>query len=162
MDRLAGTRALHTEQSARTGGIMPVTSEATTTWTGSLAEGSGTVAFSTSNLGTFPINWKARSEGSDTTTTPEELIAAAHASCFSMALSHALSENGTPPERVNTSASVTFKPGVGITGSHLNVNAVVPGLSPEAFQNIANEAKTGCPVSQALAGIEITLEATLA
>ncbi|GGM48080.1 OsmC family peroxiredoxin [Microbacterium saperdae] len=141
---------------------MPVTSEATTTWTGSLAEGSGTVAFSTSNLGTFPINWKARSEGSDTTTTPEELIAAAHASCFSMALSHALSENGTPPERVNTSASVTFKPGVGITGSHLNVNAVVPGLTPEAFQKIANEAKTGCPVSQALAGIEITLEATLA
>lgn len=141
---------------------MPVTSEATTTWTGSLAEGSGTVAFSSSNLGTFPINWKARSEGSDTTTTPEELIAAAHASCFSMALSHALSENGTPPERVNTSASVTFKPGVGISGSHLNVNAVVPGLSPEAFQEIANEAKTGCPVSQALAGIDITLEATLA
>lgn len=141
---------------------MPVTSEATTTWTGSLTEGSGTVAFSSSNLGTFPINWKARSEGSDTTTTPEELIAAAHASCFSMALSHALSENGTPPERVNTSASVTFKPGVGISGSHLNVNAVVPGLSPEDFQKLANEAKTGCPVSQALAGIEITLEATLA
>jgi len=141
---------------------MPVTSEATTTWTGSLAEGSGTVAFSSSNLGTFPIDWKARSEGSDTTTTPEELIAAAHASCFSMALSHALSENGTPPERVNTSASVTFKPGVGITGSHLNVNAVVPGLTPEAFHEIAEGAKTGCPVSQALAGIDITLEATLA
>ena len=79
-----------------------------------------------------------------------------------MALSHALSENGTPPERVNTSASVTFKPGVGISGSHLNVNAVVPGLSPEDFQRIAAEAKVGCPVSQALAGIEITLEATLA
>ena len=141
---------------------MPVTSEATTTWTGSLAEGSGTVAFSSSNLGTFPINWKARSEGSDTTTTPEELIAAAHASCFSMALSHALAENGTPPERVNTTASVTFKPGVGITGSHLNVNATVPNLTPEAFQEIANGAKTGCPVSQALAGIDITLEATLA
>lgn len=141
---------------------MPVTSEANTTWTGSLAEGSGTVAFSSSNLGTFPIDWKARSEGSDTTTTPEELIAAAHASCFSMALSHALSENGTPPERVNTSASVSFTPGVGITGSHLNVNAVVPGLTAEAFQELANAAKTGCPVSQALAGIEITLEATLA
>lgn len=141
---------------------MPVTSEATTTWTGSLTEGSGTVAFSSSNLGTFPIDWKARSEGSETVTTPEELIAAAHASCFSMALSHALSENGTPPERVNTSASVTFKPGVGITGSHLNVNAVVPGLSAEAFQEIAQEAKVGCPVSQALAGIDITLEATLA
>ncbi|MFF7292268.1 OsmC family peroxiredoxin [Microbacterium sp. NPDC008134] len=141
---------------------MPVTSEATTTWTGSLAEGSGTVAFSSSKLGTFPIDWKARSEGSDTTTTPEELIAAAHASCFSMALAHALSENGTPPERVNASASVTFKPGVGITGSHLNVNAVVPGLSADEFQEIAEGAKSGCPVSQALAGIEITLEATLA
>ncbi|GAA1151215.1 peroxiredoxin [Microbacterium oxydans] len=125
-------------------------------------EGSGTVAFSSSHLGTFPINWKARSEGSDTTTTPEELIAAAHASCFSMALSHALAENGTPPERVNTTASVTFKPGVGITGSHLNVNATVPNLTPEAFQEIANGAKTGCPVSQALSGIDITLEATLA
>ena len=141
---------------------MTVTSEAATTWTGSLMEGSGTVAFSSSNLGTFPIDWKSRSEGSDTTTTPEELIAAAHASCFSMALSHALAENGTPPERVNTSASVTFKPGVGITGSHLNVNASVPGLTPEKFQEIADGAKTGCPVSQALAGIEITLESSLA
>ena len=141
---------------------MPVTSEATSTWTGSLMEGSGTVAFASSHLGTFPIDWKARSEGSDTTTTPEELIAAAHSSCFSMALSHALAENGTPPEHVNTSASVTFKPGVGITGSHLNVNAVVPGLTAEKFQEIADGAKSGCPVSQALAGIEITLEATLA
>jgi osmotically inducible protein OsmC len=141
---------------------MPVTSEATTTWNGSLMEGSGNVAFSSSNLGTFPINWKARSEGSDTTTTPEELIAAAHSSCFSMALSHALAENGTPPERVNTTASVTFKPGVGITGSHLNVNATVPGLTQEQFQEIAEGAKTGCPVSQALSGIEITLDATLA
>lgn len=141
---------------------MPVTSEATTTWNGSLMEGSGNVAFSSSSLGTFPINWKARSEGSDTTTTPEELIAAAHSSCFSMALSHALAENGTPPEQVNTTASVTFKPGVGISGSHLNVNATVPGLTQEQFQEIAEGAKTGCPVSQALAGIEITLEATLA
>jgi osmotically inducible protein OsmC len=141
---------------------MPVTSEATTTWNGSLMEGSGTVSFSSSNLGTFPINWKARSEGSDTTTTPEELIAAAHSSCFSMALSNALADNGTPPESVNTTASVTFKPGVGITGSHLNVNATVPGLTPEQFQEIAEGAKTGCPVSQALSGIEITLEATLA
>lgn len=141
---------------------MPVTSEATTTWNGSLMEGSGNVSFSSSGLGTFPINWKARSEGSDTTTTPEELIAAAHSSCFSMALSNALAENGTPPENVNTTASVTFKPGVGITGSHLNVNATVPGLTPEQFQEIAEGAKTGCPVSQALSGIEITLEATLA
>ncbi|GAB6857272.1 OsmC family peroxiredoxin [Microbacterium xylanilyticum] len=141
---------------------MSVTSEAAATWTGSLIEGEGSVSFSSSHLGTFPINWKARSEGSDTTTTPEELIAAAHSSCFSMALSHALAGNGTPPERVNTTASVTFKPGVGITGSHLNVNASVPGLDAETFQRLAEEAKQGCPVSAALAGIEITLEATLA
>ncbi|MGL4257165.1 MAG: OsmC family peroxiredoxin, partial [Microbacterium sp.] len=96
------------------------------------------------------------------TTTPEELIAAAHASCFSMAFSLALAENGTPPEAIDTTASVTFKAGTGITGSHLNVNAVVPGLEPEDFERLAQEAKAGCPVSQALAGIEITLEATLA
>ena len=141
---------------------MPVTSEATATWNGSLADGQGAVSFASSQLGTFPLSWKARSEGSDTVTTPEELIAAAHASCYSMALSHALAGNGTPPEQINTSASVTFKPGVGITGSHLNVNAVVPGLTPEAFADFAEAAKNGCPVSQALAGVEITLEATLA
>ncbi|MET2012258.1 OsmC family protein [Microbacterium chocolatum] len=141
---------------------MTVTSEATTSWKGTLAEGSGEVSFVSSGLGAYPVNWKARSEGSTSVTTPEELIAAAHASCFSMALSHALGQNGTPPESIETTASVTFVPGTGISGSHLNVNAVVPGLSAEDFDRIAGEAKTGCPVSQALAGIEITLEATLA
>ena len=141
---------------------MTVTSEATTAWKGGLVDGSGEVTFVSSGLGTFDVNWKARSEGSTTVTTPEELIAAAHSSCFSMALSLALAENGTPPESIDTTASVTFKPGTGITGSHLNVNAVVPGLEPEDFERIAQDAKTGCPVSQALAGIEITLEATLA
>lgn len=141
---------------------MTVTSEASTAWKGGLVDGSGEVSFGSSGLGTFPVNWKARSEGSSSVTTPEELIAAAHSSCFSMALSHALAENGTPPESIETTASVTFKPGTGITGSHLNVNAVVPGLGPEEFEVIAQQAKSGCPVSQALAGIEITLEATLA
>jgi osmotically inducible protein OsmC len=141
---------------------MSVTSEASTAWKGSLTDGSGTVALNSSKIGTFDVNWKARSEGSSSTTTPEELIAAAHSSCFSMALSHALTGNGTPPESIDTTASVTFVPGTGITGSHLNVNAVVPGLSPEDFARLADEAKSGCPVSQALAGIEITLEATLA
>jgi len=140
---------------------MSVTSEATTSWKGSLSEGAGEIALESSNQGPFAVNWKARSEGSTSITTPEELIAAAHSSCFSMALSHALSENGTPPQSVETTASVTFMPGKGISGSHLNVNAVVPGLSDEDFQRIAGEAKTGCPVSQALAGVEITLEATL-
>ncbi|MGV9194996.1 OsmC family peroxiredoxin [Microbacterium sp. MC2] len=141
---------------------MSVTSEATTTWQGSLFEGSGEVALESSNQGPLPVNWKARSEGSTSVTTPEELIAAAHSSCFSMALSNALADNGTPPERVETTASVTFIPGTGITGSHLNVNATVPGLSPEEFARLAEGAKAGCPVSAALAGIEITLEATLA
>ncbi|WP_019180576.1 OsmC family protein [Microbacterium yannicii] len=141
---------------------MTVTSEARTAWKGGLADGSGEVTLQSSKLGTFDVNWKARSEGSTSVTTPEELIAAAHSSCFSMALSHALAENGTPPESIDTTASVTFKPGTGITGSHLNVNAVVPGLDPEDFERIAQGAKTGCPVSQALAGVEITLEATLA
>ncbi|MFB9646020.1 OsmC family protein [Microbacterium terregens] len=141
---------------------MTVTSEATTVWKGSLTEGSGTVAFQSSGIGTFDINWKARSEGSTSVTTPEELIAAAHASCFSMAFSNGLAQNGTPPESIETTASVTFKPGTGITGSHLNVNAVVPGLDQDDFDRIAADAKVNCPVSQALAGIEITLEATLA
>lgn len=141
---------------------MPVTSEAAATWSGTLIEGEGTVSFSSSGIGTHPLNWQARSEGSDAVTTPEELIAAAHASCFSMALSHALAGNGTSAEQVSTTASVTFKPGTGITGSHLNVHATVPGLDAETFAELAEGAKTGCPVSQALAGIEITLEATLA
>lgn len=141
---------------------MSVTSEASTSWKGSLFEGSGEVALESSNQGPFAVNWKARSEGSSSVTTPEELIAAAHSSCYSMALSNALAENGTPPTSIEATASVTFVPGTGITGSHLNVEAVVPGLSAEDFARLANDAKTGCPVSQALSGIEITLEASLA
>nr|BFF10940.1 OsmC family peroxiredoxin [Microbacterium flavescens] len=141
---------------------MTVTSEATTAWKGGLFDGAGEVTFVSSGLGTFDVNWKARSEGSTSMTTPEELIAAAHSSCFSMAFSLALAENGTPPESIDTTASVTFKPGTGITGDHLNVNAVVPGLDPEDFERLAQEAKVGRPVSQALAGVEITIEATLA
>ncbi|WP_243076771.1 OsmC family peroxiredoxin [Microbacterium sp. SS28] len=140
---------------------MSVTSEASTSWKGSLTEGSGEVALESSNQGPFAVNWKARSEGSTSVTTPEELVAAAHSSCFSMALSNELTQNGTPPESIETTASVTFIPGTGITGSHLNVEAVVPGLSPEDFATIAESAKANCPVSKALAGVEITLEASL-
>lgn len=141
---------------------MSATSKATTTWTGNLADGSGAVEFDSSHLGTFNVNWKARTEGSDATTTPEELIAAAHASCFSMALSNALTENGTPPGTLTTNAAVGFSPAAGITGSKLSVRAEVPGLDAETFADIAEDAKKNCPVSQALAGIEITLEAVLA
>jgi osmotically inducible protein OsmC len=141
---------------------MTVTSEATTVWKGGLIDGSGQVALQSSGVGTFDVNWKARSEGSTSVTTPEELIAAAHSSCFSMAFSLALAENGTPPDSIETTASVTFTPGTGITGSHLNVNAVVPGLERDEFDRIADDVKVNCPVSQALRAIEITLEATLA
>lgn len=141
---------------------MTVTSEATAVWKGGLIDGSGKVTLQSSGKGTFDVTWKARSEGSTSVTTPEELIAAAHSSCFNMAFSLALAENGTPPDSIETTASVTFTPGTGITGSHLNVNAVVPGLERAEFDRIADDAKVNCPVSQALRAIEITLEATLA
>ena len=141
---------------------MSVTSEAAATWTGSLIEGEGSVSFSSSHLGTFPLNWKARSEGSETTTTPEELIAAAHSTCFSMALSHGLAQAGTPPTTIDTTADVTFQPGTGITGIVLKVVGDVPGITAEQFQTAAEAAKAGCPVSQALAAVPITLEATFA
>ncbi len=139
---------------------MAVTSEATTQWQGTLIEGSGTVALA-SGSGSFPVDWRSRTGESSAHTTPEELLGAAHSACFSMAFSHALTGNGTPPESISTTAAVTFQPGTGITGSHLLVSAKVPGLSEEDFQRIAADAKANCPVSQALAGIPITLEATL-
>jgi osmotically inducible protein OsmC len=142
---------------------MPKTSEATTVWKGDLTSGSGTVQLDTSNAASFPVNWKARAEGDAGVTNPEELIAAAHASCFSMAFSNVLKENGTPPEQIEASAAVTFDPTKpAITGSHLTVRATVPGLEDADFQRLAEAAKGGCPVSQALAGIEITIDATLA
>jgi osmotically inducible protein OsmC len=140
---------------------MSLTSKATTTWTGTLAKGSGAVEFTSSKIGTYPINWNARTAGEDAVTTPEELIAAAHASCFSMALSNALEQNGTPAGTLYTTAEVGFTPGTGITGSHLHLKAEVEGLSNEDFQKVAEDAKKNCPVSQALAGIEITLTAEL-
>lgn len=133
---------------------MAVTSSASTVWNGGLADGSGTTT--TKSGVETAVSWKARTEGSGQT-TPEELIAAAHASCFSMALSHALGEAGHAPSTISTSAEVGFVPGQGITGSTLSVTATVPGLDQAEFERIANEAKSGCPVSQALAGIEITL-----
>ncbi len=131
-------------------------------WEGSLMEGAGTVELVTSGLATFDVNWGKRAESGAGTTNPEELIAAAHATCFSMALSHALAGNGTPPESIDTKAEVSFQPGVGITGSHLTVVGKVPGLTAEQFAQFADGAKAGCPVSKALAGVDITLDATFA
>jgi len=141
---------------------MSVTSEATTLWFGDLTSGSGTTSLDSSDAAEFPVTWAARSEGVTGKTNPEELLGAAHSACFSMAFSNALASHGTPPESLQVTAAVTFEPGTGITGSHLLVSAKVPGISPDDFQRLAGEAKSGCPVSQALAGITITLEASLA
>ena len=141
---------------------MSVTSEATTLWFGDLFNGSGTTSLDSSDAAEFPVSWAARAEGTSGKTNPEELLGAAHSACFSMAFANELASAGTPPESLQVTAAVTFEPGTGITGSHLLVSAKIPGISEEDFQRIAAEAKENCPVSKALAGIPITIEASLA
>ena len=144
---------------------MATERRAEVTWQGSLMDGAGTITATTSGaIGEQPVSWAARSE--DTTggkTSPEELIAAAHASCFSMALSAGLARAGTPPEELKTSATVTFQPGEGITKIALTVEGRVPGIDADGFAGAAQGAKANCPVSKALAAVpEITLDARLA
>ena len=134
------------------------------TWRGNLLEGSGTIdRVGSGAFGPLEVSWPARAEEPGGRTSPEELIAAAHASCFSMALSHGLAQAGTPPDRLATSATVTFQPGEGIVAVALAVEGVVPGIDAAAFESAAAAAKDGCPVSKALAGVpQITVEARLA
>jgi lipoyl-dependent peroxiredoxin len=136
----------------------------TATWNGSLLEGSGVIHEAGSGaFGPLPVSWASRAEEPNGKTSPEELIAAAHASCFAMALSNGLAKNGTPPDRLDTSATVTFQPGEGITRVALSVRGSVPGLDEAGFREQAQAAKEGCPVSKALTGVpEITLSAELA
>ena len=141
---------------------MAVTSEATTLWFGDLMSGNGTTSLDSSDAAEFPVTWAARSEGEAGRTNPEELLGAAHSACYSMAFSHALAQAGHAPESLQVTAAVTFQPGEGITGSHLLVSAKIPGIDPADFERIAADAKVNCPVSKALAGIPITLEANLA
>ncbi|HEV2781321.1 MAG TPA: OsmC family protein [Actinophytocola sp.] len=141
---------------------MATTRTANAHWEGSLLEGAGTVSLDSSNLGRYDVTWASRAEKPEGRTSPEELIAAAHASCFSMALSHGLAGAGTPPESMDTKADVTFQPGEGITGIHLTVRATVPGVDNDAFVAAAETAKQNCPVSKALTGTTITLDAALA
>lgn len=139
-----------------------LTSESTTVWTGDLPTGSGTVTLDSSHAAELPVNWKARAEGSSNTTNPEELLGAAHAACYSMALANALGAAGHTPESIQTTAAVTFAAGTGVIGSHLLVSAKVPGLTEAEFEVFAQDAKENCPISKALAGIPITIEAELA
>jgi lipoyl-dependent peroxiredoxin len=139
---------------------MAVEKRASAVWKGSLLEGSGTV---TAASGAFElgVSWPKRAEQGAEATSPEELIAAAHAACYCMALSHGLSQGGTPPDTLEVTATVGFQPGEGITGSHLDVRGRVPGVDQGGFAAAAAAAAEGCPVSKALAGVEITHAATL-
>ena len=139
-------------------------STAHVTWNGSLLEGAGTIdSVGSGVFGSLPITWDARTGEEGGKTTPEELIAAAHASCFSMALSHGLAGDGTPPDSLETSATVTFVPGTGITKVALTVRGSVPGIDEAGFVAAAEGARVNCPVSKALAAVpEITVDAALA
>ena len=141
---------------------MATTRTARTAWEGNLLDGKGEVTLASSGIGTFPVSWPSRAEEANGKTSPEELIAAAHSACFSMALSHGLAGAGTPPTKLDTTADVTFQPGTGITGIHLTVVGEVPGLDEAGFVKAAEDAKANCPVSQALTGTTITLTAELA
>jgi osmotically inducible protein OsmC len=127
-------------------------------WQGDLLSGTGTIGSVTSGaLPPLDVSWPSRAEEPEGRTSPEELIAAAHASCFAMALSNGLAQGGTPPDRLETSATVTFQPGEGIRSSVLAVRGSVPGLDAEGFRAAAEQAKANCPVSKALAGTEVRL-----
>jgi lipoyl-dependent peroxiredoxin len=136
---------------------------ANVTWTGSLMEGGGTIdSVGSGAFGPLDVTWASRAEEPAGRTSPEELIAAAHASCFSMALSGALAKADSPPDRLRTSATVTFVPGTGITKIALTVRGSVPGMDDAGFLEQAQGAKENCPVSKALAAVpEITLDASL-
>jgi len=142
---------------------MATERRAEVTWTGDLMSGGGSIdSVGSGAFGPLDVSWAARSEEPDGKTSPEELIAAAWAACFAMALSAGLARGGTPPERLSTSATVTFQPGEGIVKGALAVRASVPGLDAAGFAEAAEGAKENCPVSKALTGIsEITLDAAL-
>ncbi len=139
---------------------MEVTSKARTKWHSGLSHGQGRTTLATGN-GDFTVHWKARSQGDageEGATTPEELLAAAHASCYAMALSGDLESNGTPPAWLEVEVEVAFEAGVGVKWSMITVHGKVSGIDGEEFVDFAEGAKANCPVSRALAGIDIRLE----
>src|SRR3954462_8007041 len=143
---------------------MATERRAETVWQGDRRNGSGTIqAVPSGAFGPLDVSWASRAEEPNGKTSPEELIAAAWASCFAMALSNILAKSGNPPEKLETSATVTFQPGEGIIKGVLTVRGTVPGLDEAGFAEAANDAKQNCPVSQALAGIpDVSLDAQLA
>ena len=139
---------------------MATESSASTVWQGSLTDGSGITAPSSGAFDAVEVTWASRTERAAGKTSPEELLAAAHASCYCMALSHELSEAGNQPERLEATSTVGFVPGEGVTGSHIVVKGRVPGIGQAAFEEAAQSAGKNCPISGALS-VEITVDATL-
>ena len=141
--------------------------KAEVTWQGDLPSGSGTITGGTSGaVADLPVSWAARVEEPDGKTSPEELLAASHASCYAMAFSYALTGRQTPPERLQVTANVGLDPKVGggfeVSFSHLTVRGRVPGLDQATFEETARQAEQGCPISNAIRGnVEIILDATL-
>lgn len=141
---------------------MAAISRADATWEGDLMSGSGHVTPESGAFPELPVSWASRAERQHGKTSPEELIAAAHASCYNMAFSNGLAKAGHKPERLSTKAEVEFVPGTGITSSTITVRGRVSGISKDDFQKLAEEAKEGCPVSKALHGnVELKLNAIL-
>jgi osmotically inducible protein OsmC len=133
-------------------------------WEGDLAHGGGTLTSTSGALGELPVTWASRTERSDGKTSPEELIAAAHAACFSMALSHGLTQAGTPPTTLTVEANVSLdrvNDAPTVTTSVLTVTGTVAGLDQDGFAAAAADAGKNCPISRALAGVEISVNATL-
>jgi osmotically inducible protein OsmC len=141
---------------------MATTRTANAHWEGSLTEGAGKVSLDSSGLGEFDVTWSSRAEDPNGRTSPEELVAAAHSSCFNMALSNVLAKGGNPPQALDTRAEVDFVPGTGITEIRLTVRGSVDGVSNDEFVAAAEDAKVNCPVSMALAATPITIDAALA
>ena len=145
---------------------MPAVRRAEATWEGDLVSGNGVVSAVSSGVFTdLPVSWAARTEGSGGKTSPEELVAAAHAACYCMALSAGLGRAGTPPRKLEVSATVTFEEvdaGWKVASSALTVRGDVPGVDSSAFNEAAEAAKDGCPISGALKGnVDLSVEASL-
>ena len=141
---------------------MASESKATTIWEGGLEKGRGETTTESGTLESVEVTWPARVERTEGTTSPEELLAAAHAACYCMGLSHELGGAGHEPERLEATAVVSFVPGEGVKSSHLTVTGRVPGVDRDEFERAAQAAGEGCPISGALSGnVEITVDATL-
>ena len=141
---------------------MATTRTASAHWEGSLMEGAGKVSLESSGVGTFDVSWPSRAEAANGKTSPEELIAAAHSTCYSMALSNGLAKAGTPPTRSTPRPRSPSSPARASPASCFKVLGDVPGISAAQFEEAAQAAKTGCPVSQALSAVPISLEVSFA